>query len=77
MRLSDSLHCKCYVSGRGEHEKGNKRGTKDMGLPGSITTRRGACLDEADAGKDEERREREASQGIEGGKYSIFRLGTR
>jgi hypothetical protein len=52
----------CYVSGRG-----NKKEAQDVGLPRSITTRRGACLDEAGAGKDEERRKREASQGIEGG----------
>jgi hypothetical protein len=71
---SPTLFAICYVSGRGEHERRIKRGSKGGGLPGSITTRRGASLDETDAGKDEERRERDASQGIEGGTKSIFRL---
>jgi hypothetical protein len=41
----------CYVSGRGEQEGRNKRGSRSKGLPGSLATRRGACLTKAARGR--------------------------
>jgi hypothetical protein len=42
----------------GGNTKGRiKRGSKDEGLPGSITARRGACLDKGGARKDRETEE--------------------